>query len=375
MPLAALLLGSVHATDAILARRHGRRLGPWLFLNILEIKRMSGWKSCSLTSLHHIRQLVAQVKASGREPESALEGSEITLDLLDDLTRKIKIVDEYVVYRNVNAMFPHRNVTLEIGLNARVSIYGLLGYAMLTAPTLRDALNVAAEFPALIANGFSMAVDEHHGRARVIFSGYSGAHDLKVSYAELAISSFKRSCSDILGRELALDEVTFEGSVVPSHSARCQEHLGCKVAYAQPRNMMAFDLALLDLSLPMRDPVSHFEIIEACRRQNREYAAEREWLQRVKLILERDLQSPAPLEDVAHQMHCSARTLRRQLGVFKTSYRQLLDEVRFERAKIMLKDGKLPTDQIAETLGFCDGAGFRRAFQRWSGLAPGAYKA
>jgi len=139
--------------------------------------------------------------------------------------------------------------------------------------------------------------------------------------------------------------------------------------------MMVFDSALLDAKLPMRDAVSHMEVIEVCRRQNREYAAEREWLQRVKLILEHDLQHPAPLEDVAHQMHCSARTLRRQLSVFKTSYRQLLDEVRFERAKIMLKDGTLPTDQIAESLGFCDGAGFRRAFQRWSGLAPGAYRA
>jgi AraC-like DNA-binding protein len=336
---------------------------------------MSGWKSCSLTSLHHTRQLVAQVRAAGRDPASALEGSEITLEMLDDLTRKIKIVDEYVIYRNVNAMFPHRNITLEIGLNARVSVYGLLGYALLTAPTLRDALDVAAEFPALIANGFNLALDEREGRAKVIFSGYSGATDLKVSYAELAISSFKRSCSDILEQAFSLDEVTFEGSVLPSHAALCQEHLGCKVSFNQPRNLMVFDSALLDVKLPMRDAVSHMEVIEACRRQNREYAAEREWLQRVKLILERDLQNPVPLEDVAHQMHCSARTLRRQLGVFKTSYRQLLDEVRFERAKIMLKEGKLPTDQIAESLGFCDGAGFRRAFQRWSGLAPGAYKA
>lgn len=336
---------------------------------------MSGWKSCSLTSLHHTRQLLSQVRAAGRDPAVALEGSEITSGMLTDLSRKIKIVDEYVVYRNVNAMFPERNITLEIGLNARVSVYGLLGYALLTANTLRDALTVAAEFPALIANGFNLSLEEREGKARLIFGGYTGAIDLKISYAELAISSFKRSCSDILEKCFDLAEVTFEGAVLPSHASRCESYLGCKVSYNQPRNMMVFDSALLDEPLPMRDAVSHLEVTEACRRQNREYVAEREWLHRVKLILEKDLQSPAPLEDVAHQMHCSARTLRRQLGVFKTSYRQILDEVRFEKAKLMLKEGKLHTDQIAESLGFCDGAGFRRAFQRWSGLAPGAYKA
>jgi len=336
---------------------------------------MSGWKSCSLTSLHHTKQLLSCVIAAGHDQAVALAGSEITPEMLADLTRKIKIVDEYVVYRNVNAMLPERNIALEIGLNARVSVYGLLGYALLTANTLREALKVAAEFPALIANGFALSLEETGGKARLIFSGYSGASDLKVSYAELAISSFKRSCSDILGKDLILEGVTFEGSVLPSHAARCEGYLGCAISYSQPRNMMVFDAALLDEYLPMRDAVSHLEVIEACRRQNREYAAEREWLHRVKVILERDLQSPAPLEEVARQMHCSARTLRRQLGVFKTSYRQILDEVRFEKAKLMLKDGKLHTDQIAERLGFCDGAGFRRAFQRWSGLAPGAYKA
>jgi AraC-like DNA-binding protein len=295
--------------------------------------------------------------------------------MLADLTRKIKIVDEYVVYRNVNAMFPNRNITLEIGLNARVSVYGLLGYALLTANTLRDALKVASEFPALIANGFNLTLEEREGKGRLIFGGYSGATDLKISYAELAVASFKRSCSDILEKDFPLEEVTFEGSVFASHVSCCEDYLQCRVSYNQPRNMMIFDAALLDEPLPMRDAVSHHEVTEACRRQNREYAAEREWLHKVKAILEKDLQSPAPLEEVADQMHCSARTLRRQLGVFKTSYRHLLDEVRFEKAKIMLKEGKLHTDQIAEKLGFCDGAGFRRAFQRWSGLAPGAYKA
>jgi len=336
---------------------------------------MGSWKNCSLTSLHHTQQLLDKVRQAGLDPADALKGSSMTSDVLNDLSRKIKMVDEYVIYRNVNAMFPERNISIEIGLKARISVYGLLGYAFLTAETLRDALRLTTEFPALIANGFSMMLEDNGITSALIFSDYVGASDLRIAYAELAVASFKRSCSDLLEQDFPLDEVTFEGAVNADHSTLCQSYLQCPVSHKQPRNMMVFKSEMLNWPLPMRNAVSHGEIIEACRRQNREYAAEREWLQKVKGILEGSMRNPVPLEEVAEHMQCSPRTLRRQLNVFRTSYRQLLDEVRFEKAKQLLREGNQPTEQIAEDLGFCDGASFRRAFQRWSGLAPGAYKA
>ncbi|MGB6215628.1 AraC family transcriptional regulator ligand-binding domain-containing protein [Pseudomonas mandelii] len=336
---------------------------------------MSSWRSCSLTSVHHSSRLVAKVEQAGLDPQLALQRSSLTLETINERSTKVKITDEYLVYRNVIALLPGRNISIEIGLAARVSVYGLLGYAFLTAPTLRAALASAAEFPALIANGFNISLEESDGIARLNFSDYTGAVDLKSEYAELAIASFKRTCSDILGEELQLLSVGFEGKRSDEHGERCAQQLTCTVINEQPKNYLRFSAQYLDKALPLADPVSHLEILEMCRRQNREFAAEREWLFQVKAIIAETLHAPLPLEEIASRMHCSSRTLRRQLGVFKTSYRQLLDDVRFEKAKTMLKEEKLQTDQIAEKLGFCDGAGFRRAFQRWSGQAPGAYKA
>lgn len=336
---------------------------------------MSSWRRCSLTSLHHSTRLVAKVAEAGFEAELALNGSGLRLSDLNDLGTKLQIVDEYTIYRNAISLLPWRSLSVEIGLAARVSVYGFLGYALQTAPTLRAALSIAANFPALIANGFVLSVeDSGNGRAAIVFDSYNGAHDLRTPYAELAVSSFKRSCSDIMGRDLPLLGVTFQGKETVEHTQRCAQLLECRVTHHQPGNRMEFEALYLDYPLPLADPVSHQEVLQACQRQNSEYAAEREWLVQVKTILESSLQEPLSLEGVAKRMHCSARTLRRQLNLLKTSYRQLLDDVRFEKAKAMLKQGTYPTDQIAEMLGFCDGGGFRRAFQRWSGHAPGAYK-
>jgi len=336
---------------------------------------MSSWRSCSLTSVHHSSRLLSKVEQAGVDPRVALEGTGISLDAIRDLSSKLKITDEYEIYRNALRLLPERSISVEIGLAARASVYGVLGYAFLTAPTLREALAVAAEFPALIANGFNITLEEDNGVALLNFSDYSGAADLKPEYAELAVASFKRTCSDILGEEIQLICIGLEGKRSSEQAERCSVQFGCPVILEQPKNYLQFSADYLAMALPMADPVSFMEILDICRRQSREYAAEREWLTQVKTIIVETLNEPVPLEDIASRMHCSPRTLRRKLGVLRTSYRQLLDDVRFENAKLMLKEGKLKTDQIAEQLGFCDGAGFRRAFQRWSGQAPGAYKA
>jgi AraC-like DNA-binding protein len=73
-------------------------------------------------------------------------------------------------------------------------------------------------------------------------------------------------------------------------------------------------------------------------------------------------------------MNCSERTLRRHLQANGSSYQELLDELRFERAKQMLQEDELPIYRIAEELGFSETASFRHAFSRWSGVAPSQFR-
>jgi len=62
------------------------------------------------------------------------------------------------------------------------------------------------------------------------------------------------------------------------------------------------------------------------------------------------------------------------LQALGSSYQQLLDELRFERAKHLLHEARLPIHRIAEELGFSETASFRHAFLRWSGVAPSHFR-
>ncbi|MNP36868.1 Urease operon transcriptional activator [compost metagenome] len=114
---------------------------------------------------------------------------------------------------------------------------------------------------------------------------------------------------------------------------------------------------------------------ERCRRQNTEFTGRQAWLGRIRQLLDAQLDAAPGLEGLAEQMNCSARTLRRHLKDLGCSYQELLDELRFERAKQMLCEDQLPIYRIAERLGFSETASFRHAFVRWSGVAPSQFRA
>src|SRR5262249_51637173 len=80
------------------------------------------------------------------------------------------------------------------------------------------------------------------------------------------------------------------------------------------------------------------------------------------------------LEQIAPRLHMSPRTLHRRLEEEGTSFRQVLSEVRRELAARHLSEGRLAIGEIAFLLGFSEPSAFHRAFKRWTGHAPLAWR-
>ena len=82
---------------------------------------------------------------------------------------------------------------------------------------------------------------------------------------------------------------------------------------------------------------------------------------------------PLSEEDAAAAMFISARTLARRLAAEGTSFRAVRDDLLARRAAGHLRDG-MPVTAIATLLGYHDASGFRRAFKRWYGETPDAWR-
>ncbi len=91
-------------------------------------------------------------------------------------------------------------------------------------------------------------------------------------------------------------------------------------------------------------------------------------------VMRRIAQGPPHLEEIAASCPLKTRTLQRRLAEAGTTYRRIVDEVRLEAACRLLEDPSLSLAEIASALGYSDPANFTRAFTRWTGMTPRAYR-
>jgi len=99
-----------------------------------------------------------------------------------------------------------------------------------------------------------------------------------------------------------------------------------------------------------------------------------ELLYRVLALLQAGEPHYPRLEQVAQQLHLSPRTFKRRLQSLGSGYQLLLDQVRMERARQLLRESSQPVDIIASSLGYSDASNFSRAFRRWQGMTPALYR-
>ena len=70
----------------------------------------------------------------------------------------------------------------------------------------------------------------------------------------------------------------------------------------------------------------------------------------------------------------SVRSLKRRLAEEQTSYREIVQQVRFEEACRMLGNADISILDIANSLAYTSPGNFSRAFHRWSGVSPTEYR-
>ncbi len=80
------------------------------------------------------------------------------------------------------------------------------------------------------------------------------------------------------------------------------------------------------------------------------------------------------LEWVANRLFMSTRTLQRRLEERATNWRDEVEAVRHEHTLRLLTETDLTIGSVASRVGYADARTLRRAFVRWTGQTPDAYR-
>ena len=80
------------------------------------------------------------------------------------------------------------------------------------------------------------------------------------------------------------------------------------------------------------------------------------------------------VRDTAEYLRVSVRTLQRRLAAAGVSHDALVAQARLATAAIVLEQTERKILDLALDLGYCNHANFTRAFRRWTGRSPRAYR-
>ena len=157
---------------------------------------------------------------------------------------------------------------------------------------------------------------------------------------------------------------------VGSLCAELEDIFGTNVSHGYSASGIEFDAALLSRARPMPSaPVERAKPEPRVPGQNDELGT-------IAAVTDlAGLEAYPRIEWVAAKLGTTRRSLQRRLASHGTSFNRLVEETLFRRAKSLLCSGATPITEIALQLGYADPAHFTRAFRRWSGVAPSAYRA
>lgn len=274
---------------------------------------------------------------------------------------------------------PHH--ALEGGLGVHITAFGVLGLAMQYASSLRECLRIITSY-AELSWGHSRLVVRREGDGLVQAMSVEqplpgvpkGDREALGRYClTVDLTAAVRMVSDLFGPQHRPRSVWLPYPA-PHDAARMRQRLGCPVRFDAPEARVTFDMELWRATPLLAQPLvfrSYEKLAAQLAERLRTDVSLAEQVRRLLWV-----SSPPPDRDtVAKMLALSPRTLARKLAAEGTSYGELQREVRFSRARELLRNRSLQIAEVAQRLGFADAAAFTRAFRGWTDQTPSAWRA
>jgi AraC-like DNA-binding protein len=317
-----------------------------------------------------VLQLVELLKHWRIDAAELLQDSGIEASALEEPNARIPLSVYNHLMTRARKLTGEPALGIFLGLQRRVSMYGFLGFAAMSASTLGEVMELAVRFSPTVSTAIKLSLhDEGELTALRIEEccDPGECRDVAVLALTIGMSQMARA---LTGRELAGE--AHLAIPRPSYADRFPELLA-RVRFDQPVTQLVLESKALTLPLVAPDRAGLRLAREQCERALRDQGLDGGIVERVRSLMATP-QGMLSLEEVAARLRMSARTLKRRLAAQGISYSELLEHERCQRARLLLCSSQLSLLEITERLGYSTLPNFARAFRRWTGETPAAYR-
>ncbi len=232
----------------------------------------------------------------------------------------------------------------------------------------------AQHFYSLFENPVNVVLHRDGDEARLEIESESSLHDPYHFLAESLLVIWHRFSCWLVGQRIELLGAYFDYPR-PAHADEYRHLFHCPLAFDQPKTGLRFHARYLSLPV-IRDELEMKAFLRSSPADllarpddSNSYTAS------IRAIIGRDFSRAIPdFETIATRLNMSPQTLRRRLREENTSFQEIKDNLRRDVAIYHLTRRDYAINEIAHRVGFTEPSTFHRAFKKWTGLTPGAYR-
>lgn len=320
--------------------------------------------------------VLAGARALGLDADAMMRGAGLLADDLVDPDARVPEAKFLAVLDAIEEQEQVPDFGLRLSDLFRFEVLGAVGYAIGAADDLEHVFTTLERFARLLHAEaaheyvrteteirFGRALDPRYARMR-----HATSHALA---GTLVIARTLTGRDDLIPTRVQLQHPR------PPNGASYDAYFGVAVEFASDATSISFPASAGSWRVVRNDPslfaylARHAESMLA-RLPRREPTT----VDRVRgIVMERLRTGTLTQELVARRLAMSARTLQRKLEDEGATFAGLLEEIRRELATLYLREPSLAVYEVALLLGYSEPSAFFRAFKRWTGTTPEAFRA
>lgn len=314
------------------------------------------------------REVAAQ---AGQDVSAAMQAVGLPMALFNKPDERIAFDDICALFEHCAASWQMPDFGLRLAPFQHLEVLGPVALVTKMERDLRSAMQAITRNLLIHSNALSATLDEQGDVASIGVEMQPSAAGTR-QYMLLAIGVARNVLEQAGEQKVDLIEVSFRHDAGDVQAA-AERYFGCPIRFGAERNAIYFDRATLDRPLEHSDAAYH-AIIERYLLTARQEASGR-FSDDVRHEIARQMElDVCTLDSVANSLRLEPRSLQRRLKHEGLSFRDLVDDWRKARAKALVTQTRLPLSEISLALGYSDQSIFSRAFQRWHGAGPLAYR-
>jgi AraC-like DNA-binding protein len=316
------------------------------------------------------RAAYARAKEAGLDVGPLLKAAHLNLEQIEDAAVRIGVHSQIRLVDLIADALPDAFLGMRLALEVDMRELGLLYYVQASSETLGQALQRLSRYVSIQHEGVHIRYSA--GKDVSIVFEYVNVGRLEDRHQiEFFVTLLVRTCRHFCNRRIspACIRLAHRRAGIPPD---LKAFFGCEVLFGNAVDEVVYQDTIATLPLVNADPYLNLLLLKYCEEALSERSrTAKSWRSAVENAIVPLLPHGEPgIAEIAKRLSMGRRTLARRLADEGSSFKDVLERLRFDLAKRYITEPDLPIGEIAWLLGYAQPSAFHHAFKRWSGHTP-----